>query len=186
MSNKKRGPSYSHQEVESLLGLVAEELPIGQEDWESVCSQHILIWDNLGRDYLSLRRKFNQLAGKKVPTGDPNCPPQVREAKRILAMIKEKAEIEVFSGSEEPEDDRAPEIDDTAPAATVATRENANDNNSSVSQTSVSTTPPTVSPKLKRVSHPKKSGSNAGLCNYAVLGQNCVITHPHIKQYNFP
>ncbi len=34
-----------------------------------------------------LKCKFQELVHKKNPTGDPNCPPYVREAKRISRKI---------------------------------------------------------------------------------------------------
>ena len=91
--SKKRGPSYSKEEVDTLLCIVYQKLPIGQDDWDGVYEEHLSRWPDTDRDVLSLRRKFNQLANKKVPTGDPNCPPHVREAKQILFLIKEEADM---------------------------------------------------------------------------------------------
>ena len=100
--SKRRGPSYTQAEVLHLLTIVREHLPIGQDEWEGVCQEHILAWPNCGRDYLSIRRKFNQLANKHMPTGETVCPPEVREAKEISALITEKADIEIFEDDEEP------------------------------------------------------------------------------------
>ena len=41
----------------------------------------------------NLRNNYNALVQKKVPTGDPDCPPLVRRAKRINSTIKERAQI---------------------------------------------------------------------------------------------
>ena len=41
----------------------------------------------------NLRNNYNALVQKKVPTGDPDCPPLVRRAKRINWTIKERAQI---------------------------------------------------------------------------------------------
>ncbi len=38
----------------------------------------------------SLKRKFKELHNKKIPTGDPNCPPAVVWAKRLRREIVEK------------------------------------------------------------------------------------------------
>jgi hypothetical protein len=35
-----------------------------------------------------LKQKFQELVHKKVPTGDPNCPPYIRDAKRIYYDCK--------------------------------------------------------------------------------------------------
>ena len=42
----------------------------------------------------NLRNCFNRLATTKIPTGDPNCPPSVKQAKRIYYGIKEKASFD--------------------------------------------------------------------------------------------
>ena len=41
----------------------------------------------------NLRNSYNALVQKKVPTGDPDCPPLVRRAKRINWTIKERAQV---------------------------------------------------------------------------------------------
>ena len=88
MSNKRRGPTYSIQEVDHLLDALREHLPmIGPEEWDLVASEHIRTWGENGRDTTSLRRKSNQLVKQKMGTGDPNCPPHVHEAKRIMISI---------------------------------------------------------------------------------------------------
>lgn len=100
-----RGLTYSIQETNDLLEITRELLPIGQEEWEAVCTQHLEKWPDSGRDLVSLRRKFNQLAQKNMPTGDPRCPDSVREAKRINFLIKQKADLETFSAEDEDEDE---------------------------------------------------------------------------------
>lgn len=42
------------------------------------------------RDNLSLKGKFTSLVNVKKPTGDPTCPPDVVNAKRINHLINEK------------------------------------------------------------------------------------------------
>ena len=66
MSNKRRGPTYSTQEVDHLLEALREHLPIGPEEWDVVASEHIRTWGENGRDTTSLRRKFNQLVNQKM------------------------------------------------------------------------------------------------------------------------
>ena len=48
-------------------------------------------------DFNSLRSKFNALANVRPIIGDPVCPLNIREAKRILEKNKNKSSIEVFS-----------------------------------------------------------------------------------------
>ena len=149
MTTKKRGPSYSPLELASLLETIKSLLPIGQEDWETVCSQHLLSWPDSGRDYLSIRRKFNQLANKNMPTGNPSCPPEVRDAKAILDLIKQKADIEIFDGEDVEVEEGVGEVA-TDSAATI------NDTGGTQSNEPGTTTTVEVSPNLKRVSNPRK------------------------------
>ena len=98
---KKRGPSYSNEEVKSLLGVIRRHLPIGPDEWEGVLVEHLESWPDTVRDVTSIRRKFSQLHNKKIPTGDPRCPPLVKEAKRIVYEIKQQAEAEEFESSDD-------------------------------------------------------------------------------------
>ena len=83
------------------MDIVRRIRPIGQDKWEAVTTEHIQTWPDCGRDYLSICRKFNQLANRPNPTGDPHCSEEVREAKEILQLIKDRADIENFSDEEE-------------------------------------------------------------------------------------
>ena len=95
-TSSKRGQGYSFQEISSLLDVLEVVLPIGHDEWETVQREHLLKFPEQDRDTNSLRRKYNQLYRKRVPTGDPNCPPEVRRAKRICHNIKEKADCDLF------------------------------------------------------------------------------------------
>jgi hypothetical protein len=99
----KRGLSYSDDEIRTLLDIVGKILPIGQEEWKAVETQHNIDWAQTGRCFQSLRKKFNSFADARMPTGDAHCPPHVAEAKRILEEIKKEAEIEMHEAEfEEP------------------------------------------------------------------------------------
>ena len=101
-----RGLGYTDSELEALLDIVEEVLPRSPNEWEAISRRHI---ENFpGRTQDSIRRKFNSLANHKKPTGDPNCPPTVRRAKRIFALIRERMDIS------DGEDDN--ESDEVAPA----------------------------------------------------------------------
>ncbi|KAL7516278.1 hypothetical protein ACHAWX_001311 [Stephanocyclus meneghinianus] len=39
----------------------------------------------------AVEKKFHDLARRNIPTGDPNIPPEVREAKRVRALIYQKS-----------------------------------------------------------------------------------------------
>lgn len=68
---------------------VDEIVPVGNPEWERIWERHNSCYPNQDRTVESLKRKFQELAKKKIPTGDPNCPPHVRFAKRIYRKIVE-------------------------------------------------------------------------------------------------
>ena len=166
MSNKRRGPTYSTQEVDHLLDALREHLPIGPEEWDLVGTEHIKTWGENGRDTTSLRRKFNQLVKQKMGTGDPNCPQHVREAKRIMISIRQKSELDTcepeskddnLGFDEETEADfeeRAPVPIVSVPNTSVVGSAESESGKSDKSITSE--TVPIVSPRLRRLSTPKK------------------------------
>ena len=84
---RPRGSKYSDEEVDGLLETCEEYLPIGPEEWEVVATLHKHEFPNKDRDRDSLRRKFLQFANSKKETGNPDCPPQIRRAKKILRDI---------------------------------------------------------------------------------------------------
>ena len=75
----------------NLLRIIEKHLPIGSEDWEDVVLEHGLHFPGRGRT--ALMRKCSTLCQKQIPTGDPNCPEEVKLAKRIKHMILNKAAV---------------------------------------------------------------------------------------------
>jgi hypothetical protein len=79
---------YSNKEVSLLLDLVEEMKPNGgTATWQML---EFRFNKNSGlppRELKSLRNKFKALFTALPPTGDPNCPPHVRRAKRIKNKI---------------------------------------------------------------------------------------------------
>ncbi len=97
-----RGLGYTDIELQALLDIVEEVLPRSPNEWEEVSRRHVENYP--GRTLDSIRRKFNALANHKKPTGDPHCPPTVRRAKRIFALIRERMDIS------DGEDDLGPDL----------------------------------------------------------------------------
>ena len=94
MPKKKGQNNYSNEELDCMLTLLEQHLPCDQEEWQLVLGKHNSASEEWwGRDVFSLKRKYQTLHRKKTPTGDPNCPPNVRRAKRIHYRIKDKCEI---------------------------------------------------------------------------------------------
>ncbi len=86
------GPRFSIPEMESMLRSIETILPIGPEEWELVADTHSLDFPAHNREASSLRRKFQSLYNQQVPTGDPTCPPHVRQAKRLKFQIEARVD----------------------------------------------------------------------------------------------
>jgi len=108
--------SYSQEEVDNFLDELEEIIPVTATAWERVAELHLSRYPDQKRNVDSLKRKFKELHNKKVPTGDPLCPPAVRRAKRIRYLIIDKMDASDLNeynsdvgedGTGEGEDDRS-------------------------------------------------------------------------------
>ena len=97
----KKGPNFSKAEIDSMLELVEQDLPLCASAWDEIAEKHREFWPLSGRDGESLRRKFNLLANKKMPTGDPKIPPEVKKAKQIRWQLTESAGLKTGSPEKE-------------------------------------------------------------------------------------
>lgn len=84
--------NYTLAETLSLIEAVEEILPLCGPEWEQVEHRHASRYPELTRTSEQLKRKFNELARRVSPTGDPTIPQDVREAKRVRALMIEKTE----------------------------------------------------------------------------------------------
>jgi hypothetical protein len=87
MAQQKRGFKYALSQVESLLEVIDEIIPIGNPDWERVWNEHAACYPTKNWTAKLLKRKFQKLAHTKHPTNDPNCPYHVWNAKHIYYKI---------------------------------------------------------------------------------------------------
>jgi hypothetical protein len=88
MAKGKRGANFTIMaELECLLDVIDKIVPIGNPDWERVWYKHVSTFPKKERTVESLKQKFQGLARHKIPTGDPACPPHIRNAKRIYRKI---------------------------------------------------------------------------------------------------
>jgi hypothetical protein len=90
-----RGANFSSEELDSFLDSVEDILPLSTTQWESVVETHSARYPDKGRTVDSLKRKFKELHIKRIPTGDPHCPPAVRHSKQLKNAI-----IELMDGSD--------------------------------------------------------------------------------------
>ena len=84
----KRGAGYCQIEIDSLLDLLEEHLPLSTTEWERIEHLHRCRFPAEDRTQESLKRKFQDLYRTKAPTGDPNIPNDVRRAKEILKKMQ--------------------------------------------------------------------------------------------------
>jgi len=100
-----KGTNYSLEEIDSLLDLIEDELPISSTLWDNIQKSHLSRYPDQRRGVDSIKRKFKELYSKRVKTGDPNCPQEVRRAKRLRHQIVESMNASdlntVVAGSEE-------------------------------------------------------------------------------------
>ena len=66
-------------------------MPIGLEEWEKVVDDHSVMYPV--KNIESIRRKYDSLNRKKVPTGDPSISIEVRMAKRFKYFIEDIVEL---------------------------------------------------------------------------------------------
>lgn len=87
---------FSATETDMFLSLVRDREPLGQIAWQALADEFSsLVEEDRLRDYAQLQRRFKTLYSKKIPTGDPHMPPEVRLAKHLNYKIQEKAQLVV-------------------------------------------------------------------------------------------
>jgi len=96
---KLRGRNYGEDELLHLFQIMERIIPIGKEEWDRTEMEHNKTFP--GRTAQQLRRQYNEKAKKSIPTGNPNCPAEVKAAKRVRRLMIEKADLaEGDSGDE--------------------------------------------------------------------------------------
>jgi hypothetical protein len=79
--SRRRGYQFRAEELNDFLDIVKSFLPISAQNWQAVADVHLENYRQEARTAESLRRKFQEIARRTGPTGDPNCPPYVIKAK---------------------------------------------------------------------------------------------------------
>jgi hypothetical protein len=88
---------FKQDEVEYLMECMENILPMGKVEWDKLAERYNKRFPSRPRKMVNLRNQFNTYAKAKPPTGDPDCPPLVSRAKRIVELTKEKAGLEVLN-----------------------------------------------------------------------------------------
>ena len=116
-------------ETTTLLKVIEQILPIDVEAWNEV--HDVFNSKHSPHGVEGLKRKFNKLANKPVPTGNPNMPEDVRLAKSIKSKLFHHSGVMNLSEEEEEEEDIEEEevnddnntetVDDNLPSQPIIT-----------------------------------------------------------------
>ncbi|CDO74522.1 hypothetical protein BN946_scf184846.g3 [Trametes cinnabarina] len=103
-SGRQPGSSnYNEDDLDALLDVVQEDLPIGQKMWQRVTDQ-FNDWARVNsrppRTQKPLKTKFESLARTPKPTGSADVPANVERAWEIEERIHEKMHVETLDDSE--------------------------------------------------------------------------------------
>ena len=102
-ASMRRGKGFTKAETTTLLKAVEQILPINAEGWTEV--HEIFNSKHSSRGVEGLKRKFNKLANKPVPTGKPNIPEDVKLAKSIKGKLFRRSGATILSDEEEEEEE---------------------------------------------------------------------------------
>ena len=118
-ASTRRGTDFMKAKTTTLLKEVERILPIDAEGCTEV--HDIFNSKHSSRGVEGLKRKFNKLANKPVPTGNPNIPEDIKLAKSIKGKLFRCSGATNLSDEEEEEeeDEEEDELDDDIVAETV-------------------------------------------------------------------
>ncbi|KAF9642068.1 hypothetical protein BDM02DRAFT_3193972 [Thelephora ganbajun] len=123
--------NYCPREVEVLLDLVEDELPVGAKGWNTVGTKFrewTITTGRPARTDRSLEAKYKQLVRTPKPTGDGECPPEIECAHELNDRIQAKVsccdlgddEIADFKdGTDDSDNEMSDGADDEAPFVPV-------------------------------------------------------------------
>ncbi|KAG9412143.1 hypothetical protein AC1031_017772 [Aphanomyces cochlioides] len=93
MTRGGRGKGWCQDSVALLLDHVEAIKPLGENCWSKVEEAFNLSFPHTHRDSDALKRKYASLKNNTKPTGDPDCLPEVIQAKRICRAIDNCASV---------------------------------------------------------------------------------------------
>jgi hypothetical protein len=120
---------FTDEETDALMAVLRSIIPLGREEWEQVVYEYNKSFPLCNRGLENLRRKYNTMANKKIPTGDPTMPDHVKLAKDIKRMIMSKSEAQVLGKrSLETEDDSSDDENPIVSASNIGPAIDINNN----------------------------------------------------------
>ena len=82
--------NYTEEERLNFLAIMERKLPISGTEWALLAREHAESYPENNRDVPSIKRQYQALLRRREPTGDPHCPPDVKQAKYIDRLLKAK------------------------------------------------------------------------------------------------
>ena len=110
LTSTRRGKGFMKAETTTLLKTIEQVVPIDAEGWNEV--HDVFNSKHTPRGVEGLKRKFNKLTNKPVPTGNPNMPEDVKLAKSIKGKLFHRSGATNLSEDEEEEEEKEEEGDD--------------------------------------------------------------------------
>lgn len=152
---------FTEQEDTIFLDLMELILPLGHEMWMDVTNKFNAQVGNPDRyrEKAALQDKFNRLLKNKKPTGDPNCPWQVKRAKRIEYQRQNRSNFramgtDVEEAGEQGDDGSVSEVtggsNHVGTTVAVATNASTDSNNTASANTRKRETPKPGKPVSKK------------------------------------
>ncbi|KAE9013191.1 hypothetical protein PR003_g15915 [Phytophthora rubi] len=108
-------PNYKISEINRLLTIVEEHLPLGEDEWARVATDYNLSRSRgwVERDLDSLRRKVKALYSMRKPTGTAEVPQHVQKSKEVKRAIDDKANVvEMDDDADEDQDEDLADSED--------------------------------------------------------------------------
>ena len=178
-----RGWKFTQAELVNLFTIMERILPIGPEEWEEVVSEHSQNFP--GHNLDSLCHKYHSSHRKKIPTGDPNMPPEIRMAKQVKHQIGDRA---CLGGGAEEYDLETDQFCDVAEEdCELAVDANPNDDENNVSaDDDVEEAPGAPVPVINKVRNEVGGGRNSTSSSSANISSNSsrVATPPNSTARN--
>lgn len=175
-----RGSGFSQTEVDRLLHHVDCLKPLCREEWDGVLAAHTNEFPEENRTVDSLKRKFASLHRRKIPTGDPLCPDDVRRAKRIRYAMTERADVGDGAEATQIAEEVLsvpPDVTDTGTSSPIPNLHPAHDDNEQASESPVDVMPTS---SRAAASPAASSASPAASSSAAVLSDSVDVPHSHV------
>jgi hypothetical protein len=158
LAGRKPGSTgFKQDEVMAMLNVINGIKPLGANQWEEVGFPMRKKASTEGwppREAGAYQQKYTRLKMTKKPTGDPTCPPDVKQAKRIARSIDAKMYAIMYDGGDGEEEEQEYSAEATATPNTTAN--SASSSSSSSSSTANSDSGGSSSPIQVAVPTPPK------------------------------